>query len=310
MQPGQVAVGHAGLPQSIDPPAVASSGPHGADIVHVQAERGLQERDIEFRIVCEHADGRPGVGAAGQHLVRQVPVRPGRGHLVRGAEPVLLRERRARIAHRDVEAKEFRGRHECRTEVIGAEDQQARRGQPALHQQADGFRLALPRGREPDQPGTASPQQRFQLGCRGRQHAPGTGGPARPEQRGEFGRLQYPEGRRVRNHDGAASAGVHPADQRGPGRMPPGQGLQAVQPQPAGPCAQGFDVDFQPAAAGQPGGKRVLGAVAEELPARPAVAHCLQGRFHNGPFNASTGQAAQHLAGLRDQHGGAHGPRH
>ena len=91
-----------------------------------QPQRHLEQRDVELRVVGEHADHGARVERARLGLRRQVAVRPVDDDLVGGREPRRRREHRAGVAHRDPVAEERSLLRDGGGEVDRAEHQHAR----------------------------------------------------------------------------------------------------------------------------------------------------------------------------------------
>ena len=70
------------------PLLVGAPRAHRADVGDRQPQRHLQQRDVELRVVGEHAEHRALVDPAGVDLGLQVAVRPLDDHLVGVGEPL------------------------------------------------------------------------------------------------------------------------------------------------------------------------------------------------------------------------------
>jgi hypothetical protein len=205
---------------------VAAARAQGADESNIKLQGFLQQGNVELGVVGEDADDRAGVDAPGRAFRGEIPVRPVSGHLVRGGETLLRRERRPGIAQRDAVAEQLRGRHQRRAEVVGAKHQEPGLRQAALHQQRHGFgrrhptisTVGVPPGNatalrrcQPDQPRPAAAQQRFELGggCQER-FLPGLSvqiQSVQSQQCRELRRSRNPKSARIRNHDDGGRLG-------------------------------------------------------------------------------------------------------
>ena len=84
----ELGLGQAGLPQPGHPVVVRAPRPHRAHVADLgQPQRDLEQRNVELRVVGEHADHGAGVDRARLGLRGQVAVRPVDDDLVGGREP-------------------------------------------------------------------------------------------------------------------------------------------------------------------------------------------------------------------------------
>jgi hypothetical protein len=140
VQARQLLLGDPRLPQLGHAIVVRAPAAHCADVPGRRAQRDLEQRHIELRIVGEHTDRCPCID---RHLL-QILVRPADHHLVGVGKALGRGEDPACVAHRHVISEELANPRDSRREVDGAEYQHPRRRREGLHE--DGYLIhpALP----------------------------------------------------------------------------------------------------------------------------------------------------------------------
>ena len=120
------------------------AGAHHADVAGPAGQSALDGRDVELRVVSEHADG---VSRAEQRAAAlQHPVRPVHDDLVSHREALLGGEDLPRVADRHVVAEHLGHPGERGGEVDGAEDHHPRWRGEALDEDVDGVLVGLALG--------------------------------------------------------------------------------------------------------------------------------------------------------------------
>ena len=125
------------------PIGVGLAGAHRADVGDRQPQRVGQHRDVELRVVGQHADHRATVQRARIHLRPQVPVRPVDDHLVGLRETLAGGEHRPGIAHRHPVSEERPDPGHRGGEVDRPEHQHPRRGREAGDEDRQSLTAAL-----------------------------------------------------------------------------------------------------------------------------------------------------------------------
>lgn len=118
----QFGLGQPCLREPVPPVLVGAPGAHRPDVSDVgQAQRDLEQRDVELGVMGQHAEDGSRVDPPSLRLGAEIPVRPLHDDLVRAGEPGRGGEHRARVAHSDPVAEERSRTREGRREVDGAE---------------------------------------------------------------------------------------------------------------------------------------------------------------------------------------------
>ena len=278
-QPGKLGLGEPGLPEPGEPVLVRPAAAHGADVAGRGAQRHLQQRNVELRIVGQHADH----GALVDIRAGQVTVRPFHDDLVGVTEPRRGGEDAARVAYGHAVAEELPDPGDRGGEVDRAEDQHPRRRRERVdeHRQLIVAALALR---------AVAAHGRLALG----QHAPHVvvGRGVQPVARAEAAR-----GGPVRVDDAPGPDDAGPADHGGDRHrlLALHRGGQVTQ---LGEqlTADRLDEHVQDAAAGQADREGVVVADPVGLQGRPAARDDLAAQLVHGALDTPARHAADHLA--------------